>query len=145
MTDENKPKLTLKLGSDKLKIIQTKLKLDTPKPAKVKKVKMPREEYKEVLDLVRQKFSKAFPRAVDPIKMLKNGIHKDISKKLNIEEEKIHRFLYVYVRKKKYTLGMKLGAPRHDLKGNIISYVLKEEMNKPPKKKRKITQKPKQD
>ena len=58
MTEETtpKPKLTLKLGGDKLKAIQSRLKVEIPKAPKVKLQKMPREEYKEILDIVRRKF-----------------------------------------------------------------------------------------
>lgn len=137
MTEETKPKLTLKLGGDKLKAITNRLKVEIPKAPKVKVEKMPKEEYREMLNLVRRKFSKAFPRSADPIKMLKNGIHKDLCQKLEMEEYKVWRFLYVYTKKMKYRLGLKLNAPRYDLKGNIVSYVLKEEMNKPEKSKKK--------
>lgn len=136
MTEDIKPKLTLKLGGDKLKAVIDKLKIDAPKATKVKNEVMPIAEYKEILNLVRRKFSKAFPRAADSIKMLKIGIHENISKKLNVEEGTIYKFLYVYTRKKKYKLNLKIGAPRYDLKGNITSYVLQEEVSKPPKKKK---------
>ncbi|WPY01475.1 FinO bacterial conjugation repressor domain (plasmid) [Candidatus Trichorickettsia mobilis] len=137
MTEEPekpKPKLTLKLGGDKLKAIQEKLKTEVPKAPKVKKEKMPREEYKEVLDLVRRKFAKAFPKCTNPIRMLKLGIHKDLCKRLKMDEYKIWRFLYVYTKKKKYTLAMKVGEPRYSLSGKEVGKVMESEVHVPKKK-----------
>lgn len=132
MTEEEKPKpkLTLKLGGDKLKAIQEKLKTEVPKAPKVKKEKMSKEEYKEVLDLVRRKFSRAFPKCADPIKMLKIGIHKDLCKRLKMDEYKIWRFLYVYTKKKKYNLGIKVDEPRYSLSGKVVGKVTEEEAKK---------------
>ena len=138
-----KPKLTLKLGGDKLKAIQDKLKTVVPKAPKVKKEKMPREEYKEVLDLVRRKFSKAFPKCVNPIRMLKLGIHKDLCKRLKMDEYKIWRFLYVYTKKKKYVLAMKVGEPRYSLSGKEVGKVMESEVHL-PKKKQVKAKKPKE-
>ena len=141
---EVKPKLTLKLNTDRLQAIQKKLAVSIPvakpiqsvKPVQqpIKQDKMPREEYKEMLDIVRRRFSKAFSKCADPIRILKLGIHTDIASRLKIEEKKVKLFLYVYTKKKKYQLALKVGADRYDLNGIVVGKVTEKEVSVKPKK-----------
>jgi len=124
-----KPKLTLTLNKVNLGALKQKIQEAVPKPPKVKKLTLEVEEYKKILAIVRRRFSRAFPPCKRDMRLLKNGIHKDLVEELKPEfdAKAVARFLYVYTRKARYILHAKKSTPRYNLYGRIAGHMSKKE------------------
>ena len=86
-----------------------------------------REEIKQILELLREKFPSAFSKK--EFLILKKGIDLDICKSENIKinRTKLRTFLSIYTAHPGYRKIHVVGANRYDLKGNIVGQVTEEE------------------
>ena len=83
--------------------------------------------FKELMQL----FSKEFPEvfACKETKLMKIGIHEDISKKVDIDMSEIRGFLRMYCTGGKYLAAHTQGAKRHDLEGKELEEITQEQID----------------
>jgi len=89
-----------------------------------KKLLMEAEEYLNLLNQLKIKYPKAFPKKGEQIVMLALGIHKELAKALDISIKKARIFCKLYCSRKIYVTARISGAKRYDLEGNITGEIL---------------------
>ena len=89
---------------------------------------LPPEDYDKVFDALSQKYPKLFIR--DKSFIFKKGIHRDIFNNggLDFNRTVIRKFLQLCIEKKEYRELHTENTPRHDLEGNIVGIVTKEDV-----------------
>lgn len=96
--------------------------------AKVEKpLYLTQKEYKDILTELQTTYPKCF---TTPLSILATGIHKQLFKgniNTRYSKTKLRYFFKLYCTTKEYKNGLKIGANRHDLDGNVTGQVTEKE------------------